>query len=87
VVQVGGAILAIVKAPNELVQRYVRVGDQLANGQVLVKRIEMNGPTPIVIFEQYGVEVAIAVGETPGTASQKPGTTAMLPNLAVAEGS
>ena len=87
VVQIGGVIQAIVKAPNESFDRYVRVGERLANGQVLVKRIEMNGPTPVVVFEQYGVEVAIAPGEVPKNTPQKPGTTAMLPNLAVAEGS
>lgn len=47
---------------------------RLANG-VLVKRIEMNqGYNPIVILEQYGIEVAKMVGEgavnsTPSAAS------------------
>jgi len=37
VVQVGSDPQAIVKVPNEATSRYVRVGQQLANGQVLVK--------------------------------------------------
>jgi len=37
------------------------VGQQLANGQVL--EIEINeGGDPIVILEQYGIEVSRAVG-------------------------
>lgn len=66
VIQVGNEPQAIVKAPNETTSRYVRVGQRLANGQVLVKRIEMNeGSEPVVVFEQYGIEVSRAVGERP----------------------
>jgi len=65
VVMVNGAPQAIVKAPNEETSRHVRVGQRISNGQVLVKRIEMNaGSDPIVIFEENGVEVARAVGAT-----------------------
>ncbi|MEH2464100.1 hypothetical protein [Nostoc sp.] len=65
---------AIIKVPNEPTSRYVQAGQRLANG-VLVKRIEMNqGYNPIVILEQYGIEVAKMVGEgavnsTPSPAS------------------
>ncbi|MCC5620609.1 hypothetical protein [Nostoc sp. CHAB 5715] len=65
---------AIIKVPDEPTSRYVQAGQQLANG-VLVKRIEMNhGYNPIVILEQYGIEVAKMVGEgavnsTPSAAS------------------
>lgn len=77
VVQVGSSVQAIVKAPDEPTSRYVTVGQRLSNGQVLVKRIEVNGSEPIVILEQSGVEVARAVGEsadvakdgTPGAAT------------------
>lgn len=66
VVLVGSEPQAIVKVPNEATSRYVRVGQMLSNGQVLVKRIEMNeGSEPIVILEQYGIEVSRAVGEQP----------------------
>ena len=67
VVQVGGTTHAIISAPNEPTSRYVRVGQRIANGQVLVKRIEMGGASePVVIFEEQGVEVAKRVGEGGG---------------------
>ncbi|MEH2452514.1 hypothetical protein [Nostoc sp.] len=65
---------AIIKVPDEPTSRYVQAAQRLANG-VLVKRIEMNqGYNPIVILEQYGIEVAKMVGEgavnsTPSAAS------------------
>ncbi|WP_392533265.1 hypothetical protein [Nostoc sp. C117] len=65
---------AIIKVPDEPTSRYVEAGQRLANG-VLIKRIEMNGGSnPIVILEQYGIEVAKMVGEgavnsTPSAAS------------------
>lgn len=63
VVMVGQEAQAIIKVPNEPTSRYVQAGDRLANG-VSVKRIEMNsGSDPIVILEQYGIEVAKMVGE------------------------
>lgn len=65
VVLIGGVPQAIVKAPNEDTSRYVKVGQRLSNGQVLVKRIEMNGGSdPIVILEENGVEVSRGVGTT-----------------------
>lgn len=85
VAQVGGVPMAIVKVPNEPA-RYVREGQRIANGQVLVKRIEMNrGPEPVVILEQYGIEVARGVGEPPATSPGGPGQpppppTASLPS-------
>ncbi len=64
VIQIGNTVHAIVSAPNEPSSRYVRVGQRLSNGQVLVKRIEMNaGLEPVVILEQNGIEVSRAVGE------------------------
>jgi hypothetical protein len=64
VIVVGGIAEAIVKAPNESTSRYVRAGQRLSNGQILVKRIEVNaGSDPIVILEQNGIEVSRAVGE------------------------
>lgn len=85
VVEIGGTPMAIIKVPGEPA-RYVREGQRIANGQVLIKRIEMNqGPTPVVILEQYGVEVAKAVGDkaspsTPGAPGQPPPPpTASLP--------
>jgi hypothetical protein len=74
VVEVAGVPSAIVKVPNEP-SRSVREGDRLSNGQVLVKRIEMNrGPTPVVILEEFGQEVARQVGDRPGGAPGRPGS-------------
>ncbi|MEB3215185.1 MAG: hypothetical protein VKN72_02855 [Nostocales cyanobacterium 94392] len=65
VVQVGSQPQAIIKVPTEPTSRYVQAGQRLASG-LLVKRIEMNeGSEPIVILEQYGIEVARMVGEAP----------------------
>ncbi|GAP97320.1 hypothetical protein [Leptolyngbya sp. NIES-2104] len=75
VIVVGGVPQAIVQAPNESTSRYVQVGQRISNGQVLVKRIEMNGGSdPIVILEQNGVEVARAVGSPASPAA--PGKSA-----------
>jgi hypothetical protein len=63
VVMVGRTPQAIIKVPTEATSRYVQSGDRLGGG-LLVKRIEMNeGSDPIVIFEQFGIEVARMVGE------------------------
>ncbi len=79
VVEVGGVPQAILKAPNEA-SRYVRAGQRVSNGQVLVKRIEMNrGPAPVVILEQYGIEVARQVGEKPSTTPSQPAAAPALP--------
>lgn len=84
VVEVGGVQMAIVKVPNEP-DRYVREGQRIANGQVLVKRIEINrGPNPVVILEQYGVEVARAVGEAPSTSPSGPGQPPPPPTASLA---
>ncbi|YAF97858.1 MAG: hypothetical protein AB3A66_09480 [Nodularia sp. CChRGM 3473] len=65
VVLIGKEPQAIIKVPNEATSRYVQAGQRLAGG-VLIKRIEMNaGSNPIVILEQYGIEVARMVGEEP----------------------
>ncbi|MDP8963368.1 MAG: hypothetical protein M3O33_05145 [Cyanobacteriota bacterium] len=74
VIEVGGVPSAIVQAPNEP-SRTVRAGDRLSNGQVLVKRIEMNrGPTPVVVLEEFGQEVARQVGDSPAGAPGRPGS-------------
>ena len=79
VIQIGEQTQAIVQVPNEATSRYVRVGQSLSNGQVLVKRIELNtGAEPLVILEQNGVEVSKAVGEmAPSKAETTP--TAAVP--------
>lgn len=67
VVMLGNQLQAIIKLPDEPTSRYVEAGQRLANG-LLIKRIEMNeGDNPVVIVEQYGIEVARMVGEAPST--------------------
>ncbi|MEN9281063.1 MAG: hypothetical protein Q6I77_09635, partial [Gloeomargarita sp. DG_1_4_bins_134] len=65
VVQVGNQVQAIIKTPNEASARYVRAGQRLEGGLVLVKRIETRGLQPVVVFEQDGTQVARAVGQEP----------------------
>ncbi|WP_448380645.1 hypothetical protein [Gloeomargarita sp.] len=65
VVQVGNQVQAIIKTPNEASARYVRPGQRLEGGLVLVKRIETRGLQPVVVFEQDGTQVARAVGQEP----------------------
>ncbi|NJL67974.1 MAG: hypothetical protein HC894_16795, partial [Microcoleus sp. SM1_3_4] len=73
VVRVGNDILVIVKAPNEPTSRYIRVGQRIAGGQVLVKRVDFkSGADPVVVLEENGVEVAKAVGEKAPNVAQKP---------------
>jgi hypothetical protein len=77
---VGNEPQAIVKAPNEVTSRYVKVGQRLSNGQVLVKRIEMGeGSEPIVVLEENGVEVSKLVGERPAAPAQPATPTAAIP--------
>jgi len=70
VVKVGNTVQAIVKAPNEPTSRYVGVGQLLSNGQILVKRIEINmSSEPIVVLEENGIEVRMMVGSSKKKAS------------------
>lgn len=65
VILIGQEPQAIIKMPNEATSRYVQAGQRLSDG-VLIKRIDMNnGDKPVVILEQYGIEVARMVGEAP----------------------
>lgn len=69
IIDIGGVTQIIVKAPGERTSRYVQPGDYLANGQVLVKRVENpQSPTPVVVLEELGQEVYKEVGE--GVANQ-----------------
>jgi multidrug efflux pump subunit AcrA (membrane-fusion protein) len=63
VIEAGGTVSAIVQVPGEPTSRYVNVGDYLAGGSVLVKRIDVTGE-PVVILEQGGVEVIRSVGSS-----------------------
>ncbi len=62
--EANGRTRIIVQAPEESSSRYVEQGQYLSNGQVLVKRIDKDSfPSPMVILEQSGVEVAKTIGE------------------------
>ncbi|MFZ4640467.1 MAG: hypothetical protein ACOYMP_08715 [Nodosilinea sp.] len=62
VINLGGNSYAIVESADLGTPSYVKVGQRLANGQVLVKRIEMYGGSPLVIFEENGKEFPRPVG-------------------------
>lgn len=77
VVQAGGVTQVILKLPNVSSPFYVPVGTRIANSQLLVKRVEMKGNVPVIIFEQYGIEVAKRVGDPPeASPEKKPGKVA-----------
>jgi hypothetical protein len=64
VIEVGGQTQVIVKLPNESFSRYIEVGERVANGKVLVKRVEgQNSLSPTVVLEEVGVEVPHKIGE------------------------
>jgi hypothetical protein len=88
VVLLGNQVQAIIKVPNEPTSRYVQSGQRLANG-LLIKRIEMNeGSNPVVIVEQYGIEVARMVGDAPAAtdAVAKPASATTPPQNPVMDG-
>lgn len=65
VMQVGNRVHVIVRVPQESTSRTVGAGEYLANGTVLVKRIEMQANRePRVILEQNGVETVRTVGDS-----------------------
>ncbi|NJN72376.1 MAG: hypothetical protein HC799_05940 [Limnothrix sp. RL_2_0] len=57
VIRLNGVDNIMVKAPNEEFSRYVQVGDMIANGQVKVKRVDFRRNSPVVVLEQYGIEI------------------------------
>jgi hypothetical protein len=65
VIVVGKVTQVIVKAPNEVSSRYVKPGQRLSNGEILVKRVEMSADSdPTVILEENGIEVVRTIGIT-----------------------
>ncbi len=71
VIEIEGATpKAIVKSPGESTVRYVSPGERLGDGTVLVKRIEPRAAGgPMVVLEQFGIEVVRRVGQTVTTAT------------------
>lgn len=73
VIEVDGRTQVIVKLPNESFSRYVDVGDRVANGTVLVKRVEgQQSLAPTVVLEEVGVEVPRRVGDKATTSNAAP---------------
>jgi len=67
VVQVSGKWHVIVKEPNAESSRYVAVGDRIAGGKVLIKRIiNERGADPSVVLQQNGMDVTKPVGSSMG---------------------
>jgi hypothetical protein len=68
-IDVAGKTQVIVKLPDESFSRYVEVGDRIANGKVLVKRVDgQNSLSPTVVLEEIGVEVSRKIGDKPAPA-------------------
>jgi hypothetical protein len=64
VIEVEGKTQVIVKLPNESFSRYIDVGSRVANGNILVKRVEgQEGISPTVVLEEVGVEVSRKIGD------------------------
>jgi molybdopterin biosynthesis enzyme len=79
IVQLGnGDFRIVLKAPQEQSPRYVRIGDRVSGGQVLVKRVETLGDTQVVVLEEVGIEVRRAVGEASANASETPSASSVL---------
>ena len=70
VVQAGSKTSIILKVPDEQTSRYAGVGERLANGRVLIKRVEM-GSEPVVILEQDGREFAKSIGSSGSVVARK----------------
>lgn len=56
VVQVGDRTSVILREPNASTSRHAFAGEYLANGQVLLKHIDLSSPEPLVILEYQGSE-------------------------------
>lgn len=63
IMQVAGKLTAIVQEPSGGA-RYVTIGDALANGQVIVKRINIKGGEPSIVLQQNGIELIKTVGKS-----------------------
>ena len=64
VIEVEGKTQVIVKLPTESFSRYIDVGSRVANGSILVKRVEgQESISPTVVLEEVGVEVPRKIGD------------------------
>jgi hypothetical protein len=75
VIEVGGRTQVIVKLPTESFSRYIEVGERVADGKVLIKRVEgQNSLSPTVVLEEVGVEVPRKIGDK-SSAPEAPAAT------------
>ena len=66
VLQIANEIQIILRTPGSANSQYVRIGQNIAGGRVVVRRVEnLATGSPLVILEENGIEVARAVGEAP----------------------
>lgn len=73
VVKLNGSVQIFFRTPLEKVTRSARAGDFIAGGQVKVKRVDLTpGRNPVVILEQFGVEVRKTVDSTIRSAAPTP---------------
>ncbi|MBD2100715.1 hypothetical protein [Leptolyngbya sp. FACHB-261] len=71
IVQLPAGVYALVRAPQESTSRYVRVGERFSDGNLLLKRVDMNRfPRPVAVIEEVGKEVEREVGSQPVGAQQ-----------------
>jgi len=63
-IEVEGRTQVIVKLPSESFSRYIEVGGRVANGKVLIKRVEgQESFSPTIILEEVGIEVSRKIGD------------------------
>ncbi|OAB58363.1 hypothetical protein AY600_04600 [Phormidium willei BDU 130791] len=68
VMQIGDEVQIILRTPGSVNSQYVRIGQNIAGGRVVVRRVEnLATGSPLVILEENGIEVARAVGDAPVT--------------------
>jgi hypothetical protein len=80
VIEVEGKTQVIVKLPNESFSRYIEVGDRVANGSVLIKRVEsQQSLSPTIVLEEVGVEVARKIGDNSTAGTPNSNTPASTP--------
>lgn len=64
VIEAAGITQVIVKLPSESFSRYIEVGGRVADGKVLIKRVEgQEGFSPTIILEEVGIEVSRKIGD------------------------
>ena len=84
VIEVAGRTQVIVKLPTESFSRYIEVGERVADGKVLIKRVEgQNSLSPTVVLEEVGVEVPRKIGDKPTTSEEPVSAPATVPAPAI----